>query len=367
MITLTPQQVEAARSIEKFLRSDDRVFRMHGYAGVGKSSVISAVLGDRSDVTFAAPTAKAASVLRSKGTEAVTLHSLLYTPYEYTHPVTKKPTLGFRPNEKKLLSGVVVADEASMVSARVAEDLLQHPVKVIAIGDPFQLPPVKSAGSLLTGSPDALLTQVHRTALDSPVLELATYIREHGRLPRDFDRGQTKIVSDTREAGDLLDFDQVIIGTHRTRFKATDYLRQLKGRTSRSPEVGDRVICKRNDLEKGLVNGGQFQVKEVLDMGQGVVYTDLKDDDGLHVSTTAWTHGFTGPEGLEKLEEMSFKDRAENTELWYADAITAHASQGSEWDRVLVVDESKTFRQNAAKWIYTAVTRASESVVVVKR
>lgn len=365
----SPDQEKAARKLREFLSSRDKIFKLQGAAGCGKSTVISEVLGDRKDVRYAAPTAKAAQVLRHKGVEAQTLHSLMYQPVEVRDEITGKPKLAFKENPKSPLwdGGIVAVDEASMVPGFIAAKLQEYPIKVIAIGDPFQLPPVKSAGSLLTGSPDALLTQVHRTALDSPVLELATYVRERGHLPRVFDRGQTKIVSDTREAGDLLDFDQVIIGTHRTRFKATDYLRQLKGRTSRSPEVGDRVICKRNDLEKGLVNGGQFQVKEVLDMGQGVVYTDLKDDDGLHVSTTAWTHGFTGPEGLEKLEEMSFKDRAENTELWYADAITAHASQGSEWDRVLVVDESKTFRQNAAKWIYTAVTRASESVVVVKR
>ena len=366
---LSPDQDKAARELASFLKSNDRLFKLQGAAGCGKSTVITEVLGNRVDVRYSAPTAKAAQVLRRKGTDAQTLHSLMYQPVEVKDEVTGKPKLVFKENPKSPLwgGGIVVVDEASMCPGFIAAKLQEYPIKVIAVGDPFQLPPVKSAGSLLTGSPDALLTRVHRTALDSPVLELATFVRERGHLPDVFERGHTKIVSDTRDAGDLVAFDQVIVGKHTTRFKATDHLRSLRGRGSRKPEVGDRVICKRNDMEKGLVNGGQLRVKRILDMGQDVLYTELMDDDGLHVSTTAWTHGFTGPQGLEKLEEMSFKDRAENTELWYSDAITAHASQGSEWDSVLVVDESKVFRQNASKWLYTAITRASESVTVVKR
>jgi len=362
-------QEKAAKELRKFLTSDRRVFKLQGAAGTGKSHLLSEILGDRNDVTYCAPTAKAAMVLRKRGIDAVTIHSLMYQPVEVEDPVTRKSKLVFKENPKSKLwgGGVLCIDESSMVAGHIASDLVKYPVKVIAVGDPFQLPPVKSAGSLLTGSPDSLLTRVHRTALDSPVLELATFVRERGHLPDVFERGHTRIVSDTRDAGDLVSFDQVIVGKHVTRFKATDHLRRLRGRSSRKPEVGDRVICKRNDMEKGLINGGQLSVKKVLSMSQDVVYTDLVDDDGLHVSTTAWTHGFSGPQGLEKLEEMSFKDRAENTELWYSDAITAHASQGSEWDSVLVVDESKVFRQNAAKWLYTAITRASESVTVVRR
>lgn len=366
---LSEDQEKAAKELKRFLKSDEKLFKLQGYAGSGKSTLLTHVLGGRKDVRYAAPTAKAAQVLKSKGVEAQTLHSLMFIPVEVRDEHTGKPKLVFKENPKSPLwdGGILCVDESSMVPGFIAARLQEYPIKVIAVGDPFQLPPVKSAGSLLTGEPDALLTQVHRTALDSPVLELATHVRERGHLPSVFDRGQTKIVSHSREAGELLDFDQVIIGTHKTRFRTTDFLRNRKGRKSRMPEIGDRVIAKRNDPERGLINGGQYEVKRTLELGQDVVYTELVDDEGLHVSTTSWTHGFTGPQGMEKLEQMSFKDRAENTELWFADCITAHASQGSEWDRVLVVDESRTFRQNAAKWLYTALTRASESVVVVKR
>ena len=46
-------------------------------------------------------------------------------------------------------------------------------------------------------------------------------------------------------------------------------------------------------------------------------------------------------------------------------AITCHKAQGSQWDRVVVLDEM--FGRNAEerrRWLYTAVTRASESLVI---
>lgn len=366
---LSQDQEKAVRELRNFVDSGRSLFKLQGAAGCGKSTVISSVLSGHKNVRYAAPTAKAAMVLNDKGTQATTLHSLMFQPVEVIDPVTKLPKLAFKENPKSPLwgGGIVCVDEASMVPGWMAEKLFQYPIQVIAVGDPFQLPPVRSAGSLLSGKPDALLTKVHRQALDSPVLELATHIRTHGNLPRSFNKGGTSIVSDTREAGDLTAYDQIIVGKHVTRFRANDHVRKLKGRMSRMPEPGERVIAKRNDMEKGIINGAQYSVRKVLDSPGEFMYVEMVDEAGLAVGTTAWKHGFTGPEGLAELESMGFKDRAENTELWHAEAITAHASQGSEWDRILVVDESKTFRNNAMKWLYTAVSRASESVTVVRR
>lgn len=366
---LSPDQSAAALKLRDFLKGDQKVFRLQGAAGCGKSTVISEILGSRDDVRYCAPTAKAATVLSDKGTEAVTIHSLMYQPVEVQDEFTGKPKLAFKENPRSPLwgGGILVIDEASMVAGFIAEALTKYPLKIIAVGDPFQLPPVKSSGSLLTGTPDALLTKVHRTALDSPVLELATYVRERGRLPDAFERGQTRIVSNGAEAGDLRRFDQILVGKHVTRFQTTSYLRKLKGRTSRLPEPGEFVLAKKNDPDNGIINGCQYEVKRVLADGKDMVYAELMDSNGFSIHTTAWTLGFQGETGRRKLEEMSFKDRAENTELWFSDAVTVHSAQGSEYDSVLVVDESKTFRNNAAKWLYTAITRAKDNVTVVKR
>ena len=58
--------------------------------------------------------------------------------------------------------------------------------------------------------------------------------------------------------------------------------------------------------------------------------------------------------------------RRDAQEFDYGYALTCHKAQGSQWDDVIVLDESGCFRQDAARWLYTAVTRAVERVTVVR-
>jgi ATP-dependent exoDNAse (exonuclease V) alpha subunit len=55
-------------------------------------------------------------------------------------------------------------------------------------------------------------------------------------------------------------------------------------------------------------------------------------------------------------------------EFAYAYAITCHKAQGSEWDKVLVLEERFPFdKEEHARWLYTACTRASEKLILVRR
>ena len=52
----------------------------------------------------------------------------------------------------------------------------------------------------------------------------------------------------------------------------------------------------------------------------------------------------------------------------YAYAITTHKAQGSEWDKVLVVEERFPFdKEEHIKWLYTAITRAKERLVIIRK
>ena len=54
-------------------------------------------------------------------------------------------------------------------------------------------------------------------------------------------------------------------------------------------------------------------------------------------------------------------------EFTYGYAITTHRAQGSEWDKVLVIEEKFPFNEEEhARWLYTAVTRASEKLVLIR-
>ncbi|MER5703498.1 AAA family ATPase [Micromonospora sp. NPDC002296] len=424
-VEFAPQQVEAIDKITDWFRSgDSQVFRLFGYAGTGKTTLARHIV-DQLGVTalFAAFTGKAAYVLRSKGCDgAQTIHSLIYQPVEKvrkkleqlqalldieTDPdereilaraiaveEEKLHTPDFILREDSLLLGapLLVLDEVSMVGHRIAADLLSFGCKILCLGDPAQLPPVDGGGYFINADPDHLLTEIHRSALDSPVTRLATSVRKSppgdrtlGMAGLDGDSGRVPAV--TRQH--VAEFDQVLVGTNKTRWKAIHLLRTLQGLHGPVPQPGDRIIGLANSTEADIFNGQQFIVRSVLDQQPLPADTDrvrllVEDDSGTHRTLTTWLAGFTGQEG-EKLAKR--EGRGNIAACTFAQAITCHKSQGSQWDRVLVVDESHIFARAAAdeaqragctpdaagaaahlagqRWLYTAITRAAQRVVVI--
>ncbi|WP_433368417.1 ATP-dependent DNA helicase [Actinoplanes sp. CA-142083] len=419
-MTFAPQQQEAINKIVDWYTDDDRqVFRLFGYAGTGKTTLARHIvdqLGVRA--LFAAFTGKAAYVLRTKGCEgARTIHSLIYQPVEKvraklnalerkldteTDPVErslleraiaveveKLHTPDFILREDSELDGapLLVLDEVSMVGERIAADLLSFGVKILCLGDPAQLPPVEGGGYFINAQPDHLLTEIHRSALDSPVTRLATSVRQSmpgdrtlGMGGMDGHSGRKLAVSRAEVAG----FDQVLVGTNKVRWQAIHLLRGLRGLTGDVPQPGDRVIGLANSAEADIFNGQQFTVVAVAGATSDRVSMTVVDDAGNERQITAWLAGFTGQEG-EKLAKR--EGRGSVAAMTFAQAITCHKSQGSQWDRVLVVDESWIFARAAAsdamragspaeaaaaaghlngqRWLYTAITRAAQQVVVI--
>jgi exodeoxyribonuclease-5 len=68
---------------------------------------------------------------------------------------------------------------------------------------------------------------------------------------------------------------------------------------------------------------------------------------------------------LGELDEVPFALRRGSDEFDYGYALTVHKAQGSQWDNVLLFDESWAFRDNRTQWLYTALTRAAERITVV--
>jgi len=58
--------------------------------------------------------------------------------------------------------------------------------------------------------------------------------------------------------------------------------------------------------------------------------------------------------------------RRESDEFTYGYALTVHKSQGSQWNSVVLFDESFAFREHRSRWLYTGLTRAAERIVVVR-
>ena len=88
---------------------------------------------------------------------------------------------------------------------------------------------------------------------------------------------------------------------------------------------------------------------------------DPADGVGMPLTCAAHEQYFTGRD-----EEIPFYERKEAEAFDFGYALTTHKAQGSQWGSVLVLDESGVFKENADRWLYTAVTRAAERVTVVK-
>jgi ATP-dependent exoDNAse (exonuclease V) alpha subunit len=359
----TPQQGDALQAIAAWLKDPSRqVFYLAGYAGTGKTTLTTEIAGMVKRVCFAAFTGKAASVMRRKGCDgATTIHSLIYT---IERVLEGKPRFILRPDGDIKFADLVIIDECSMVDSTIGEDLLSFGKKVLVIGDPAQLPPVKGTGFFTAGRPDFLLTNVHRQAEGNPIIALSMAIRE-GRSIMPHEDGPLRVIKRAQVNAEIvLNADQVIVGLNKTRQQYNARMRTLLGFEG-PPAKRDKLICLKNDRQVGVFNGTMWTVKEVekLDFEDGDAYdltVESLDEEVPNKCVTVRAEFFEGRE-----TELHYTKLRGTHQFTYGYAITCHKSQGSQWDSVAVFDESGAFREDSRRWLYTAVTRAAEKLTLV--
>jgi ATP-dependent exoDNAse (exonuclease V) alpha subunit len=375
----TPAQDRVLTDVDAWLReppTSRAPFKvLHGFAGTGKTSVARLLARDRR-VLHCAFTGKAAARLREVGcADAVTLHRAIYRPEESAVDAgdgTRLWTTTFRPRDDEPLAGydLVHLDECSMADAKMARDLLAHGVPVLVSGDPFQLPPVSGEGYFSSKEPDWLLTEVHRQAAESGILRLATDVRAGaGPLAPDAYGPDCAVISSDQAAArerDLLEWcDVVVVGTHLTRRHFIREYRRAAARASPLPGAGEPLVCLQNDHRRGLLNGQIWRcLRDARPSGAMRCEVPLQDDSGARIVAEAWTHDFL--DQGRALDAAAFGERRRCARFDFGYALTCHKAQGSEYDRVLVIDESSVFREHASRWLYTAATRAKEQLVVVR-
>lgn len=341
--------------------------RMFGFAGVGKTTLAREVANKLGyGVVFMAPTGKAALVLKKKGCDnACTAHSAIYKAVEdgYSGKVSYK----LNPESVVSVAKLVILDEGSMADDVVGKDLESFGVKILVLADPFQLPPVNGDGYFTRAAPDIMLTEIHRQAADSPIIRMSMDIREGRRLKpgRYGDSVVCRRMDIDKEElrNHVMAADQLIVGKNKTRTTFNHRIRQLYGINSDVPVKDDRLICLKNNRTKMLLNGGIWTAQSVELIGSRVYMKVSTTDDPDIVTPVDVETPIEFFQGKEKELDWRILKRVDHFDFGYA--ITAHKSQGSQWDDVTVYDESDVFRENAARHLYTAVTRAAERVTVI--
>ena len=259
-------------------------------------------------------------------------------------------------------AALVIVDECSMVDAELGTDLLSFGVPVLVLGDPAQLPPVKGGGFFTEHEPDVMLTEVHRQAEGDPIIRLSMLAREGERLPRGIFGASKVIGREEIDAAQILAADQVLVGRNETRRKYNARIRQLLGYSDPLPVKEEKLVCLRNNRQKGLLNGSTWTVKLVGERSGEFVHMRVAPEEGVGATVKVVVpRGFFDGIG----EEIPWEIRRHVEEFDYGYALTVHKAQGSQWDRIVLFDESFAFQDSRARWLYTGITRAAKRLSVV--
>lgn len=389
---LTKKQEEGLRIAIDRHRAGEKCTVIAGYAGTGKTTLVSFIIDaldvEENKVAYVSFTGKAAEVLRKKGNpNAMTLHKLLYDS------IPRAAGGFFRKPKADIGYTVVVVDEISMVPKELINLLFKHKVYVICLGDPFQLPPInKDEDNHLLDNPHIFLDEIMRQEADSEIIQLTMKIRNNE--PIDFFQGENIQIlpKEQLNTGMLLWADQILTATNQRRLNINAQVRALLNRGP-EPEDGDKVICLRNYWDDYSINGDPMvngtigtltnvfrtwrelpkYVKSDIKKFD-VICGDFVTDDGIYEMTEIdrmmlmtgmkccdWRLAYKLGRLKNKYGEIVPREFA------YGYAITCHKAQGSEWDKVLVLEENFPFdKKEHARWLYTACTRASEKLVLVR-
>lgn len=340
--------------IDQWWKEDNRrIFIISGYAGTGKTTLARQIPDKINvrNVAFLAPTGKAALLMDG----GRTIHSYLYNPVR--NPETHEVEF-VRKDPRTFSEQLLIIDEVSMVSDELMDDLRSINIPMVGLGDSAQLPPVNGDNTLLNNA-DIFLTEIHRS--DDGIVNLATDIRQGNRLKTKYDGVKFTVKKFMDDIGEV-DKDAIII----CKFNNTRRAINRAYREFHIPDhrfvitEGEKLVISKNNSSSGLMNGSIVVITEILGVlpKERMAIINVMNDSGdilrirLDVSLLL---------GQPVLPYYVYKKHEDLHEAEYAYAITCHKSQGSEFERVYVVNEGRRFPDHQS-WLYTAVTRAKKEV-----
>jgi exodeoxyribonuclease V len=446
----TGSQIVASEEFVNFLEDREKysVFILTGYAGTGKTSLISALIKTcdflKKPTILMAPTGRAAKVLGLySGKNANTIHKTIYRKQS-----TKDSDSGFVLDFRKKSNIVFIVDEASMISnintgrevfgsGRLLDDLLQYvynndACKLILVGDPAQLPPVGTnlspaldknyLASLGFKTYTSELKEVVRQADESGILANATMLRDYiyqdkyseipnlniNKYPDIIRISGSELINEIESSYSRCGIEETRIIT-RSNYFANRYNQGIRSQILWREEeisIGDILMITKNNYSNlgddapidFIANGDIVEVKRVGSTQEifGYRFVDLLvvfqdypefELDIKVVLESLTVSGASMPEDYYKtlynelaLDYEHISDSRKRHEailddsffnalqVKFAYAITCHKSQGGQWKTVFIdhgVLQNAVIDADFYRWLYTAVTRATERLYLV--
>ena len=420
-------------------RDEQKAFLLCGYAGTGKTSVVSALVRAMTKLeqptVLLAPTGRAAKVLaRYSGFPAFTIHKFIY----------RQDQLGgesFSLADNKLENTLFIVDEASMIAGigenttfgtgNLLDDLIQFVYNgkgcsLLLLGDNAQLPPVGSEQSpaleikRLEGYGLSVyhftLRQVARQALDSGILRNATNIRELlsagqvAKLPT-IETGDDVVEVQSADLVDSIEKSYREVGAEetiiitRSNWRTNMFNQGVRSRIlwrEDKVENGDRIMVVKNNYYQAndydeipfIANGDMFEIERVRNeremYGFHFIDANLRSVDyRWDINALLWLDTLTTdtPEKNYELQKTLFSRIAEDypeirnrkelvkrvyespyynaLQIRFAYAVTCHKAQGGQWKHVYLDRSRLEGGRETMRWLYTALTRATEKVFLL--
>jgi exodeoxyribonuclease-5 len=414
---------EQAKAFDIAIKPNKKTIIIAGYAGTGKTTILTSIakyLGNKCIVM--SPTNKAAIVLNGKGVDAKTIHSVLYSPIEEEiykldkdgnriyHvnsdgslrldefgrkiPIVTGTELSFLKREGLELPKIALIDEASMINEDIRADLENTFEHLIYFGDPAQLPPIKGKDIFANELPDIFLTEVHRQAIENPIIRYATSIRNDEEIPIekivDGESLFSTSINNRRIISTIVEKDvQAICWTNRMRHKINQDIREHKGYSLNKLNDGESIISLQNVYMGGnapkrdikIYNGQIFIVDGNYEPGESHFDSQLimlRDPITSEIirqrAWPFWNGNFFNLKDnyqswraeLDSVRLLKSKKITFGTDFDFSYCLTAHKAQGAEFDNVAVWDQRSRMKANSKRWFYTAVTRAKNKLLIIR-
>jgi len=424
-LNYTTDQTKALLDVQKLIDDNKQAYYLlAGYAGTGKTTIAENISNYANasgrPVVIMAPTNKAAKVLNDKlkaanvqTGEAVTIHRAVYGEPD--------PITGEWIPKADLKNSLIIIDESSMISKPVMDDLLQNTENrnniVVFMGDSFQLEPVGEDPGLFTGKVKEIgkskseLKEVRRQSLDSNILKIATVTRTEDKayIPSEsianfeISPSKAKFVADFRNAIAAGESAVAIVATNNERMVMNQAARMSKfGANKQMIEEGESVISVANSTDfpnaetftvatldgEPTIHPITFEAKDGKKTTYNLHLTYFRTQDGksrkMFFFPTLDKPSLYHSEILNAIKESNrslFENLDNGVDIigtkkgyklspdiiigTYGYAVTAHKSQGSQWEKVFVNQNYTAPTWNAARWYYTAITRSSKDVIVL--